>query len=425
VSRALVIVEDGGWRGLRPLTDLLPVPALAFGASTLWERWRRAAGVPLLAIEARAEAMRAWREAPSPDAVRLSARDPVLVVNAAALPGPWLEAMGAAQSPAFFLARGDFVAARLDFETVAGGLSRGAEFERFLLGLPLPAVEVEARRIGRPWHLVEWNAAAIEQDLGGRAGVIAGERHPFAAVLHPERVSVEPGARIDPFAVLDARGGPIRIGSQAVVGSHTIVTGPCVVGAGTQLLGGAVGRSTIGPGCRIAGEVEECIWQGFANKRHHGFVGHSVIGEWVNLGALTTTSDLKNNYGLVRVRVDGREEESGVTKLGSLIGAHVKTGIGTLLPTGASIGVGANLFGGGRFAPKHAPAFGWWNGERMEEHRLEAFMATARTAMGRRGRELTSADEEALRALFAATAGERGIGASAAVESAARGAGLP
>ena len=411
MSRALVIVEDARWRDLRPLTDLLPVPALAFGASTLWERWRRAAGVPLLAIEARAAAMRAWHGAPRPDATRLSAHDPVLVVNAAALPGPWLEA-AAAGPPALLVARGRFVGARLDHETLAPGLGRGAEFERHLLGLKLPAVEVDARRIERPWHFVEWNAAAIEEDLGARAGPIAGERHPLAAVLQPERVSIEAGARIDPFAVLDARNGPIRIGARAVVASHTVVTGPCVVGAGTQLLGGSVGRSTIGPECRIAGEVEECVWQGYANKRHHGFVGHSVIGEWVNLGALTTTSDLKNNYGEVRVWVDGREESSGVSKIGSFVGAHAKTGIGTLLPTGASIGVGANLFGGGRFAPKQVPAFAWWDGQRLDEHRLEPFLATARIAMSRRGRELGPADEEVLRALFAATAEERAPGAA-------------
>jgi UDP-N-acetylglucosamine diphosphorylase/glucosamine-1-phosphate N-acetyltransferase len=204
---------------------------------------------------------------------------------------------------------------------------------------------------------------------------------------------------VDPLAVLDARGGPIAIGARAVIQSHTLVVGPCAVGEGTQLLGGVIGGSTIGPECRLAGEIEASIWQGYANKRHHGFIGHSAIGEWVNLGALTTTSDLKNNYGSVRMWVDGREVDSGNPKVGSVIGAHVKTGIGTLLPTGASIGVGANLFGGGRFAPKQVPGFAWWDGEKLAEHELEKFLATARVAMSRRGRELSAAEERWLRSL--------------------------
>jgi hypothetical protein len=153
--------------------------------------------------------------------------------------------------------------------------------------------------------------------------------------------------------------------------------------------------------------VDECVWQGWANKRHHGFVGHSLVGAWANLGALTTTSDLKNNYGTVRVHAAGREVDSGLIKLGSLIGGGVKTGIGTLLPTGAVIGTGSHLFGGGRYAPKRLPAFSWWDGERLGEYQLENFLATARIAMRRRGTEFSPGDETALRALFDATAGER------------------
>jgi UDP-N-acetylglucosamine diphosphorylase/glucosamine-1-phosphate N-acetyltransferase len=238
---------------------------------------------------------------------------------------------------------------------LAPGLSRGEQFETFLLSLGLPASACDAAFVQFPWQLVERNAAAITADLAERAGEVRGEVHPSAVLLAPERVTVEPGARVEALAVLDARDGPVWIGERALIRNHTVVTGPCVVGAGTQLLGGSVSRSTLGPECRIAGEVEECVWQGFANKRHHGFVGHSAIGEWVNLGALTTTSDLKNNYGNVRVWVDGRELDSRSPKVGAVIGAHAKTGIGTLLPTGASVGVGANLFGGGRFAPRRVP----------------------------------------------------------------------
>jgi UDP-N-acetylglucosamine diphosphorylase/glucosamine-1-phosphate N-acetyltransferase len=218
---------------------------------------------------------------------------------------------------------------------------------------------------------------------------------------------------VDPFAVLDARGGPILVGRDAVVQSHSVVEGPCVIGAGSQVLGGVVRRSTVGPQCRLAGEVEDTVWQGWANKRHHGFVGHSLVGEWVNLGALTTTSDLKNNYGPVRVWAAGRERESGSNKVGSIVGAHVKTGIGTLLPTGCSIGVASNLFGGGRFAPKRVPAFAWWDGCRVLEHRLDPCLATAAVVLGRRGLVLGEAERSALRELFAAGAAER----AAAVES--------
>ena len=150
MSRALVIVEDSRWRDLRPLTDVLPVPALAFGAATLWERWRRAAAVPLLAIEARAGVMRVWRDAPKPDATRLGARDPVLVVNSAALPGPWLEAEAEGSSK-LLVAGGRFVAARLDFEAVAPGLGTGAEFELIVAENSLfgPTITTAGLLVGR------------------------------------------------------------------------------------------------------------------------------------------------------------------------------------------------------------------------------------------------------------------------------------
>ena len=184
--------------------------------------------------------------------------------------------------------------------------------------------------LSRPWDFIAWNAGAIASDLAGMTAGVRGEVHPLAALIEPGRIQVESGARVDALAVLDAREGPIRIGAGAWVRAHTVVTGPCAVGEHTQLLGGFISRSSFGPECRVAGEVEDCVWQGYGNKRHHGFVGHSVIGEWVNLGALTTTSDLKNNYGPVRVWVEGREVDSGTPKVGALIGAHVKTGIGKI-----------------------------------------------------------------------------------------------
>ena len=406
MSRALLLYEDPRWRGLRPLTDLTPVPALAFGASDLATRWLEHTGATLLDIEARPAALAAWSGRP-PAAARREPGWEVLVVNAAALPGPWTRALSEGQGAALWTSAGRIAAARLPYRTLEPGLERGEGFESFIESLGIAASPVEARFISRPWDLMAWNAEAIAEDLAGMTAGVRGEVDARAALIAPERIAVEAGARIEALAVLDARGGPIRIGRGARVAPHTVVTGPCAVGERTELLGGSIARSTFGPECRVAGEVEESVWQGYANKRHHGFVGHSVVGEWVNLGALTTTSDLKNNYGRVRSWVDGAEEDSGTPKLGAMIGPHVKTGIGTLLPTGASLGTGSQLFGGGRFAPKRVPSFGWWDGERMEEHRLAAFLDTARIAMSRRGRALEPADEALLRATFEQTAGER------------------
>ena len=413
MSRVLVLFEDRHWRSLRPLTDAVPIPALAYGGSTLAKRWRRAAGLPLLGVEARSSALALWRARPAQrDAASLSTRraddaSQVLIVNAAAIPGEWLAPALEEQTPALIISGNRIAGARLDVAAALPGFGRGERFEEFLSALEVPRVEVTASFITHPWQLVQDNAAAIARDLAAGPFEKRGEIHRLASLESPEAIEVEEGARVEAYAVLDARGGPIRIARNTRVAAHTVVTGPCVVGSGSELLGGLVARSTIGPECRIAGEVEDCLWQGYANKRHHGFVGHSVIGEWVNLGALTTTSDLKNNYGSVRVWVDGREQDSGLMKVGAFIGAHTKTGIGTLLPTGAAVGVGCNLFGGGRFAPRHLPPFAWWDGERTTEHRLEAFLATARQAMARRQRPLTHPEEDALRVLFQATASER------------------
>lgn len=396
----LLLFEDERWRDLAPLTDLHAVPDLAFGASTLGQRWVARAGEGAVAAPGAARAT-----AFGADGVHrrpLEGDEDVLVANAAALPGAWSDEI-LRPGPPVLLARGDRVlAARVPAARLRPGLGGGEDFGRFLSSLGLPRHDVEARIVEWPWQMVEWNAAAIAEDLAGNPGPHGGSAHHRAWLEHPERISIGPGARVDALAVLDAREGPIAIGAGCVVLPHTHVIGPCAVGAGTHLLGGAIGRSTIGPGCRIAGEVDESIWQGWANKRHHGFVGHSIVGEWSNLGALTTTSDLKNNYGVIRAHGGGRERDTGLIKLGAILGTGVKTGIGTLLPTGAVIGTGSHLFGGGRYAPKHLEAFAWWDGERADVYDIDKFIATARMASSRRDRTLTAGQEQALRDLFAA-----------------------
>ena len=403
----LVLFEDRHWRSLRPITDLLPVPALAFGASDVARRWLRATALQLFAVEARPLAMAAWHDAPVPDTSSVDSSEQAVVINSAALPGAWAAPLLAEREPVLLLAGDRVAGARLPLQLAWTAFGKGERFEEVLLSLGLPVAAVEAGFLEHPWQFVEHNPRAIADDLAGARGGVRGDVHRLACLESPERIVVGEGATVGPFAVLDAGPGPILVGRGARVAAHTVVTGPCVIGPGTQLLGGFVSATTFGPECRVAGEVEASVWQGYGNKRHHGFVGHSVLGEWVNLGALTTTSDLKNNYGSVRVWVDGTEVDSRSSKVGAFVGAHAKTGIGTLLPTGASVGTASNLFGGGVFAPRQVPSFSWWDGRASVEHEYGRFLATAKRAFSRRGRVLGPADEAVLAAVFASTAAER------------------
>ena len=164
--------------------------------------------------------------------------------------------------------------------------------------------------------------------------------------------------------------------------------------------------SASGPACRVRGEVSDTVLLGYVNKAHEGYVGHAYIGRWVNLGALTTNSDLKNNYGTVRVHTVDGPVDTGLIKVGCFLGDHVKTGIGTLLPTGCVVGVGSSLFGG-LMAPPHVPPFSWGSGDRLEVYEIERFLDTALLAMARRHVPLEESGRALLKAAWERTRSER------------------
>ncbi len=205
------------------------------------------------------------------------------------------------------------------------------------------------------------------------------------------------GAVVEPGVVFDVRGGAVVVEAHTHVRAGTRLEGPTVIGPGCELLGGLISRSAIGPRCKLRGEIQASIFLGYANKAHDGFIGHSVVGRWVNLGAGTTTSNLKNTYGPVRLTVGTERIETGRQYLGSLIGDHVKTAIGTMLDTGSAIGVGANVFGATRPA-KYIPPFAW--GDTGTTMHKEGFLATAARVMPRRNVEFTESVRESLGAMF-------------------------
>jgi UDP-N-acetylglucosamine diphosphorylase/glucosamine-1-phosphate N-acetyltransferase len=247
------------------------------------------------------------------------------------------------------------------------------------------------------WDLIKYHEQLLPLHMSHRAAhrvrakiSINGDRR---------KVHVARDAHIHDHVFIDTSDGPVYIDSKATILPFSSIVGPSFIGAGSIIDRAKVVKSSIGPVCRVGGEVEACVFQGHVNKHHEGFIGHSFVGEWVNLGALTTNSDLKNNYGQVRVFDGKRKRNSGMTKLGCFIGDHTKLGIGTLIPTGALIGSFVNFFGGGMM-PQYVPDFTWLTVDKQESYKLSKALATARLVMKRRGKRMTKQYEKLIRKCY-------------------------
>jgi UDP-N-acetylglucosamine diphosphorylase/glucosamine-1-phosphate N-acetyltransferase len=266
------------------------------------------------------------------------------------------------------------------------------------------------------WELILANGQQITDDFSafGRGAIEGTIEEPCAIRGSRDNIFIAAGAKIHPMVVLDAEKGPIYIDQCAEIHPFTRVEGPCYIGAFSVILGAKCREGTsIGPVCRIGGEIEGSIIQGYSNKYHDGFLGHAYVGQWVNLGALTTNSDLKNDYSEVKVSLDGQTQtNTGSNKVGALIGDHVKTSIGTLLNTGAYVGPMSVLVSSGRLMPKFIPSFTWYLNNEITPadgpgRGKESLYATAKTALGRRGCKWTKQDEAMWDAIYEMTRGER------------------
>ena len=276
----------------------------------------------------------------------------------------------------------------------------------------LPVVREEAPVWNYTWDLILANPQQLAEDFAaaGRSGIHGTVEQPNAIRGSEKDVYVAPGALVHPMVVIDAEHGPVYIDEGAEIHPFTRIEGPCYVGKKSILLGAKCREgNSIGPVCRIGGEVEESIIQGYSNKYHDGFLGHAYVGEWVNLGALTTNSDLKNDYSAVSVILDGREPiDTGSTKVGSLIGDHTKTSIGTLFNTGACVGAMTLIAATGKPLPKFIPSFAWFlEGVVTKGFGRRQLYQTAKTAMGRRGQAWTPAQEQMWEEIFSLTAPAR------------------
>ncbi|HEX9936410.1 MAG TPA: putative sugar nucleotidyl transferase [Longimicrobium sp.] len=246
------------------------------------------------------------------------------------------------------------------------------------------AVQLEGKTVCRVWELMLGTPGQITEDVaalfpGAPMAELPAGVHAFGE--HP--VIVGDGVVVEPGVVFDTSAGPVWLDQGSHVRAFTRMAGPVYVGRGSTVLGGTVEQCSIGPVCRIRGEFAESVALGWVNKAHDGHIGHAYLGAWVNLGAGTTNSDLKNNYSTVRLWTPEGDADTGSIKMGSFLGDHVKTGIGLLLNTGTVVGAGSNLYGA-EMPPKYVPPFSWGTGDDLTAYRVEKFLEVAERAMGRR-----------------------------------------
>ncbi len=204
------------------------------------------------------------------------------------------------------------------------------------------------------------------------------------------KIYVDDSAHIEPLVALNAEKGPIIIMDNVHVYSFAYLEGPLYIGKNTIIKPHShISSSIIGPFCKLGGEIENSIFQGYSNKVHDGHLGNAFLGEWVNLGAGTTNSNLKNNYSPVKVDFGQEEIETGKIFIGSFFGDHTKTGIGTQLNTGTVIGPCSNIISSS-LSPKYFEPFSWYVDGHLNSHRFEDFIGTAKQVKHRRGMELSS-----------------------------------
>jgi UDP-N-acetylglucosamine diphosphorylase/glucosamine-1-phosphate N-acetyltransferase len=407
----ICIYEDNSIAQLEPLTQTRPVFDLRCGATTLHEKYLRS--FPDADVEVIVRPILAQPYAAEHPAARVNdlawletGDDPVVFIN-----GRWVPLGG--QVPFAGPPEVGTVGEEVAFVVVSADEVRGLTLETLSWQLAewseeLPRRSAGGRMLRYPWDLIEHNAEALADDfrsLNERPGRVPSE---VTLVGPTDQLWIHPAARVEPLVLIDTTKGPVMILEEAIVQGFSRLEGPCCVGPRTQVLGARVRGSSFGPQCRIGGEVESSIVYGHSNKAHDGFLGHSYLGEWVNFGAGTHTSDLRTDYGTVRFRINGQSVDSAHMKVGAFIGDHTKTSISALLNTGTMVGPFGLLLASGALLPRVVPAFCQVTHGQIEERRdLRLLFTTAATMMARRDREWTGAHSELYLSLYEATAEQR------------------
>lgn len=383
------ILFDGPSRNaLLPFTFTRPVAEIRIGILTIREKWERYLGVTTTTL--------------TED--YLSGKYPMVeleenvMINASFLPNDVLAEMIRNLEPNQVIVKGDTVVAFYTQDT-----QEEVDFDTY------EHIEYahDGLTVNHTWDIFAKNDAALREDFE----LITHNRHsqPIPAsvnVLAPENIFIEEGAKLE-FVTLNASTGPIYIGRNTEIMEGSVIRGPFALcdGAQVKLATKVYGATTVGPECRIGGEVNNSVLFGYSNKGHDGFLGNSVLGEWCNIGADSNNSNLKNNYEPVKLWSYESKgfEPTGLQFCGLMMGDHSKCGINTMFNTGTVVGVSANIFGSG-FPRNFVPSFSWGGASGFTTYLTKKAFETARIVMSRRHVEFTDEDAKILQHVFEATA---------------------
>jgi UDP-N-acetylglucosamine diphosphorylase/glucosamine-1-phosphate N-acetyltransferase len=401
----VIVFEDEELAGFGPPALLRHVSLLRLGTKRLLdalvEKIPDATDVGLWGRPELADATREVTKGPYNE----KAYGPTVLVNARARPSEGLLLPASLSEPFVAVSKGELVVARLDSVELRPGVMTTHE---------ITSLARRAKRVTPPaeslfrgyWDLVESNGLAIAEQA----------KHFEEALPVPRGVEVrgpatnlmvDEGVEIEGHVTLDVRLGPIIIDRGASVESFSRIMGPCYIGPRASIMSAQIGGGTsIFDSCKIGGQVENSVILPFTNKAHHGYIGDSYVGSWVNVGAGCTFSNLKNTYGNVRLDVGEERVDSGMTKLGAVVGDMAKLSIGALVYAGMAIGTGSQVSG---LAAGNVPSFTFYDSQssRKVELLLESVIETQRRMMERRGMALGRAEEGLIRRAFARTARER------------------
>ena len=403
--------EDTKFNQFYPLSHLRPVYTMRAGIVPLFERYKRHFPDAVVSFSARDSIAPLLAEQYRDYPVGLIKRGEgeVLFVNSRIRSyGDLLKLVNESRLTTVFKNGEDTVAVLFKRDTCASipPIATPKDYwDRFVVERQdIPDFDTTATVYHYPWDIMADIEPEISKDFEAVRNALAtgtnARVHESAVLIDQQNIILDTDVSVGATAVLDASHGPIYIAANTRVEPHAAIYGPCYVGPNSVVVAGKITASSIGHTCRVGGEVEESIFHSYVNKYHAGFIGHSYVGSWVNFGAMTTNSDLKNNYSTIRVSVNGQMVDSGSIKVGSFIGDHTKFGIGTLLNTGINIGVCCNLFGGTLISDKEVASFSWGNSEKYDRYNLDKAIGTAHKTAERRNYTLSEREVAILENVF-------------------------